>query len=114
MSAQDPRGLRDDSVIIFLSDHGDGVAARLESGGTCGEVVNVADQSNRPKGTGLRGCLADEAVSGLDLYVTVCDYAGVVRDRTLPRTGLRYVAGARQARSYTVASFSSNAALGRR
>ena len=53
-----------------------------------------------PKGAGLRGVRNDEALSnvGLDLYATVCDYAGVTPDPERYRgRSLRPVAEGRQA-----------------
>ena len=84
------RGLYDDSAIIFLSDHGDGVAAHgwNQKWNLQEEVVNVPLIVKAPEGAGLRGVRNDEALSnvGLDLYATVCDYAGVAPDPgALPR-----------------------------
>ncbi|WP_195460900.1 sulfatase-like hydrolase/transferase [Alistipes sp. D31t1_170403_E11] len=101
------RGVYDDSVIIFLSDHGDGVAAHgwNQKWNLQEEVVNVPLIVKPPKGTGLRGVCNDEALSnvGLDLYVTVCDYAGVVPDPERYRgRSLRPVAEGRQAELHDV------------
>lgn len=95
------RGVYDNSVIIFLSDHGDGVAAHgwNQKWNLQEEVVNVPLIVKPSKGTGLRGVCNDKALSnvGLDLYVTVCDYAGVVPDPERYRgLSLRPVAEGRQ------------------
>lgn len=95
------RGLYDDSAIIFLSDHGDGVAAHgwNQKWNLQEEVVNVPLIVKAPEGAGLRGVRNDEALSnvGLDLYATVCDYAGVAPDPGRYRgRSLRPVAEGRQ------------------
>ena len=77
-------GLYDDAVILFLSDHGDGAAAHgwNQKWNLQEEVVNVPLIVKSPKGRGLRGAVNTAALSnvGLDLYATVCDYAGVALD----------------------------------
>lgn len=82
-------GLYDNSVILFLSDHGDGVAAHgwNQKWNLQEEVINVPLIVKGPKGRGLRGVENREALSniGLDLYATVCDYAGVRLDASLYR-----------------------------
>ena len=82
-------GLYDHSVILFLSDHGDGVAAHgwNQKWNLQEEVINVPLIVKAPKGAGLQGVANREALSnvGLDLYATVCDYAGVTLDPSLYR-----------------------------
>ena len=77
-------GLYDDAVILFLSDHGDGAAAHgwNQKWNLQEEVINVPLIVKSPKGRGLRGVVNTAALSnvGLDLYATVCDYAGVALD----------------------------------
>lgn len=94
------RGRYDDAVILFLSDHGDGVAAHgwNQKWNLQEEVVNVPLIVKAPKGCGLRGAVNREALSnvGLDLYATVCDYAGVELDPAVYRgRSLRPVAEGR-------------------
>ncbi len=94
------RGLYDDAVILFLSDHGDGAAAHGWNQKWClqEEVVNVPLVVKAPKGRGLRGAVNREALSnvGLDLYATLCDYAGVELDPAVYRgRSLRPVAEGR-------------------
>lgn len=76
--------LYDDAVILFLSDHGDGAAAHgwNQKWNLQEEVINVPLIVKSPKGAGLRGAVNTAALSnvGLDLYATVCDYAGVSPD----------------------------------
>ncbi|MCM1300311.1 MAG: sulfatase-like hydrolase/transferase [Alistipes senegalensis] len=95
------RGLYDDSVIIFLSDHGDGVAAHgwNQKWALFEEVINVPLIVKSPEGRGPAGTCNDEALSnvGLDLYATVCDYAGIALDSARYRgRSLRPVAEGRQ------------------
>ncbi len=77
-------GIYDKAVIIFLSDHGDGVAAHRwnQKWALFEEAINVPLIVKAPKGEGLTGVKNDEALSnvGLDLYATVADYAGVKLD----------------------------------
>lgn len=78
-------GLYDNSVIIFFSDHGDGVAAHMwnQKWILTEEVVGVPLIVKAPKGKGLAGVRNDKALSnvGLDVFLTVCDYAGVQLDK---------------------------------
>ena len=94
-------GLYDDAAIVLLSDHGDGVAAHRwnQKWALFEEVVNVPLIVKSPKGRGLAGAVNDEALSniGLDLYATVCDYAGIRLDPECYRgRSLRPVAEGRQ------------------
>ena len=94
-------GHYDDAVIVLLSDHGDGVAAHRwnQKWALFEEVVNVPLIVKSPKGRGLVGQVNDRALSnvGLDLYATVCDYAGVELDPARYRgRSLRPVAEGRQ------------------
>lgn len=95
------RGLYDDAVIVLLSDHGDGVAAHRwnQKWALFEEVINVPLLVKAPRGLGLTGERNDEALSnvGLDLYATVCDYAGIELDPERYRgLSLRPVAEGRQ------------------
>lgn len=78
------RGLYDNAVIIFTSDHGDGAAAHRwnQKWALFEECINVPLIVKAPKGKGPAGVSNDKALSniGLDLYATVCDYAGVKLD----------------------------------
>ena len=77
-------GLYDDAAIVFCSDHGDGVAAHRwnQKWALFEECINVPLIVKAPRGTGLRGVTNAGALSniGLDLYATLCDYAGVELD----------------------------------
>ncbi|MEG0808439.1 MAG: sulfatase-like hydrolase/transferase [Alistipes sp.] len=80
------RGLYDNSVVLFCSDHGDGVAAHgwNQKWALTEEVINVPLIVKAPRGEGVVGVQNKEALSniGLDVYVTICDYAGVALDAT--------------------------------
>lgn len=77
-------GLYDNSVIVFCSDHGDGVAAHEWNvkWALMEECVNVPMIIKAPKGKGPAGIVNDEALItiGPDLYSTFCDFAGVFLD----------------------------------
>ena len=70
-------------MILFLSDHGDGAAAHgwNQKWNLQEEVINVPLIVKSPKDRGC-GVVNTAALSnvGLDLYATVCDYAGVAPD----------------------------------
>lgn len=78
----DASGLRDETLIVFTSDHGDMQGAHQwnqkktlyeESAGVPFIIV--------PPGTTSPGRVCDELVSvGLDLLPTLCDYAGIQPD----------------------------------
>lgn len=96
------RGLYDDAAIVFCSDHGDGVAAHgwNQKWALHEEVINVPLIVKAPKGHGPTGVCNDEALSniGLDVYATLCDYAGVRLDTMRYRgRSLRPVAEGRTA-----------------
>lgn len=78
------RGIYDDAVIIFCSDHGDGAAAHQwnQKWALFEEVVNVPLIVKAPKGKASAGRVNTAALSniGLDIYATCCDYAGVELD----------------------------------
>ncbi|MEG1622529.1 MAG: sulfatase-like hydrolase/transferase [Alistipes sp.] len=78
------RGLYDQSVILFCSDHGDGVAAHgwNQKWVLFEEVINVPLILKAPKGAGVKGIKNQTALSniGLDIYTTFCDYAGISLD----------------------------------
>lgn len=78
------RGVYDDAVILFCSDHGDGAAAHRwnQKWALFEECINVPLVVKAPKGQGATGVSNDEALSniGLDIYATLCDYAGVELD----------------------------------
>lgn len=76
----DDNGLYDNSLIVFCSDHGDGAAAHgwNQKWALYEECINVPLIVKTPRG-GLAGAVNTSALSniGLDIYATLCDYAGV-------------------------------------
>lgn len=78
------RNLYDNSVILLISDHGDGNASHQwnQKWALFEEVVNVPLIIKAPKGEGQSGVVNRTALSniGLDIYATLCDYAGVRLD----------------------------------
>ncbi len=78
ITALDRSGLRDDTMIVFTSDHGDGLAAHgwNQKKLLIEDVVGVPLIIVPPGGTA--GTIRDELISvGLDLLTTLCDYAGL-------------------------------------
>lgn len=73
--------LYDNSLIIFLSDHGDGVAAHRwnQKRALFQETINVPLIVKPPVGTKtkLLGKTSEALINiGIDIYPTLCDYAG--------------------------------------
>lgn len=73
--------LYDNSLIIFTSDHGDGVAAHRwnQKRALFEETINVPLIAKLPKGAkGITPGSESKTLSniGLDIYATICDYAG--------------------------------------
>jgi arylsulfatase A-like enzyme len=70
-------GLYDDAVIIFSSDHGDGVAANKwnQKSALFEEIVNVPFIVKAPGAFGSNVERGELINAGLDLLPTICDYA---------------------------------------
>ncbi len=70
-------GLYDDAVIIFSSDHGDGVAANQwnQKSALFEEVVNVPFIVKAPGAFSSNAERPELVNAGLDLLPTICDYA---------------------------------------
>lgn len=70
-------GLYDDAVIIFSSDHGDGVAANQwnQKSALFEEVVNVPFIVKAPGAFSSNADRPELVNAGLDLLPTICDYA---------------------------------------
>lgn len=88
LNAVDDLELRNNTVIFFTSDHGDGNAAHGWNQKTAlfEETINVpliiSDQ-REPK-TKKAGTVNDQLISiGLDLFPTICDYAGITPPQEL-------------------------------
>lgn len=84
IDALDRSGHRDDTLILFTSDHGDGLGAHHwnQKKILYDEVVRVPFIVVPPASlTGAEGQVRDELVSvGLDLLPTLCDIAGIPAD----------------------------------
>lgn len=95
------QGLYDDSLIIFTSDHGDGNGAHQwnQKWALFEEVINVPLIVKAPSKSAAAGSVNREALCniGLDIYSTICDYAGIKLDRERYRgKSLRDVAEGRE------------------
>tara|TARA_R110002049_G_scaffold38978_6_gene120437 strand:- start:21392 stop:22888 length:1497 start_codon:yes stop_codon:yes gene_type:complete len=80
VDAIDNLGLRDNTVIIFTSDHGDGNASHGWNQKTAlfQESIKVPFIVNYKGNNMLKNKSSNTLISnGLDLYPTICDYAGV-------------------------------------
>ncbi len=94
------RGIYDNAVIIFTSDHGDGAAAHQwnQKWALFEEVINVPLIVKAPAGSAAAAKSNSTALSniGLDIYATCCDYAGIELDKQRYRgRSLREVAEGR-------------------
>jgi len=75
------QGLYDNSIIIFTSDHGDGVSAHRwnQKRALFEETIRIPLIVKPLKGNGQVGVTNENALVniGLDIYPTICDYAGI-------------------------------------
>jgi choline-sulfatase len=80
METLERTGLADETLVVFTSDHGDMDSAHRMEHKTAlyEESAHVPFLVRGPKGS-LRGIVDDEHLisNGLDLFPTLCDYAGV-------------------------------------
>ncbi|WP_242204251.1 sulfatase family protein [Aestuariivivens insulae] len=97
MDAIDNLGLRDNTIIIFTSDHGDGNASHGWNQKTAlfQESINVPFIVNYKGKNNAREIVNSTLISnGLDLYPTVLDYAGIsVSDTFLGKSIKPLIAG---------------------
>ena len=87
LDALDQRPDRDNTLIVFMSDHGDSMAARhrvTKQVDLYEEVTRVPFIFNGPRIVPRKVPLSGHPVSLLDLFPTLCSYAGI----SVP-TGLR-------------------------
>ena len=101
-------GLEDNTAIVFTSDHGDMDSAhRLEHKSVLYEESVHIPLVLSYKGVIPAGQVDNEHLvsNGLDLFPTVCDYAGIKAPRGLPGRSLRPLAAGRTPawRDYVVA-----------
>lgn len=98
LGALDTTGVRDDTVIVFTSDHGD-----MQGAHRWNQKKVLYDEATRvpfivvpPGGTrgATGGAVRDDLVSvGLDLLPTLCDYAGIAPAPDRVGTSVRALAG---------------------
>lgn len=76
MDALDRMGLRDNTVVMFTSDHGDlqGSHGETNKGKPWEESSHIPLVVRAPGG--VEGALIDDLVSGVDFFATCVDYAG--------------------------------------
>jgi len=68
----------ENTVVIFTTDHGDMMGAhRMIQKGTCYEEAARVPFLVRAPGVTTPGTVCDELVSGIDVYPTFCDCAGL-------------------------------------
>lgn len=94
IDAIDKAGIRKNTLILFTSDHGDGNAAHGWNQKTAlfQETTKVPFIVSYP-GTIKKSKKTNKSLvsNGLDLYPTICDYAGVKYNNALPGKSLRPV-----------------------
>ena len=92
IDAIDAAGIRQNTLILFTSDHGDGNAAHGWNQKTAlfQETTKVPFIVSYP-GTIKKSKKANSALisNGIDLYPTICDYADVLVNETLPGESLK-------------------------
>ena len=101
-------GLEQDTVVIFSSDHGDGHGAHRwnQKSILYEEVVRVPLIVSWTGVTSGRQVDREHLVSnGLDLFPTICDYAGVDVPESLPGLSLRPLAEGQSAEAWREAVF---------
>lgn len=79
LDALDKRPDRDNTLVVFMSDHGDSMAARrrvTKQVDMYEEVTRVPFIFSGP-GISARGPIKNCLVSSLDLFPTLCSYAGI-------------------------------------
>lgn len=78
LRALDAGGWKENTIVIFTSDHGEGMAAHrwatklslYEESAKVPLIISIPGKGTR------RGLVGDVLASGLDLFPTICDYAG--------------------------------------
>jgi arylsulfatase A-like enzyme len=92
VDAIDRNNLWDNTVVIFTSDHGDGVGAHHwnQKSALYEEVVNIPLIVALP-GKANAGRTCSQLVSnGIDLFASICDWAGVPSKETASRPGVSF------------------------
>ncbi len=97
LNALDETGLSDNTVVMFLSDHGDmaGAHGMIQKSVLYEESARVPCIIRDPRRRDRAGQTCDELTNcGIDLLPTLLDYAGAPADPDLPGISLRAVAQA--------------------
>jgi arylsulfatase A-like enzyme len=111
--ALDETGLRERTLVIFTSDHGDGVASHRWTA-----KLNFYEESTRiPLMVSWPGVVSGgrvertNVISHIDILPTFCDYAGIKSPAGLPRQSLRALIEKPgvAARDYIVTELADNA-----
>ncbi len=88
-------GKYNNSLILFVSDHGDGVTSHRwnQKRSLQEEVIRIPFIVKPPKGKGISNQKNDEALinTSLDIFQTICDYAGVKTEQNLKGKSVRPV-----------------------
>lgn len=98
--------LDDNTVVIFSSDHGDGQGAHKwnQKSVLYEETVKVPLVVRAPGG--MKGIVESHVVSiGLDLFPTICDYAGLTAPSDLQGISLRRIIEGKRAQDWREALF---------
>lgn len=95
--------LYDNSLILFVSDHGDGVGAhRANQKRVLQEEIVRVPFIVKPPHTKTKGVVNDEALVSinLDIYQTICDYAGAGAKADLKGKSLRPLLEGKQSKHH--------------
>jgi len=97
LGALETRGLAENTVVVFTSDHGDGHGAHQwnQKSALFEEIVRVPLIIRAPAARPGTVSRSDLVSTGLDLLPTVCDYAGVTPPGGLSGRSLRPLVEAR-------------------
>lgn len=109
LSALRFRGLAENTVIVFTSDHGEGLGAhRWTQKAAFWEETARVPLVVSGRGLERRGVVDDKALaSGIDVLPTLCDYAGIPTPRGVRGKSLRpAIAGRGWSREFVVSELS--------
>ncbi len=79
LRALDEKGLRDDTIVVFMSDHGDylGDNGRIDKCGPDDGCCRVPMVVSYPKGFDGKGEIKEEIIEAVDVVPTLLDWCGV-------------------------------------
>ena len=93
MRTLDERGLADDTLVVVIADHGEGLTDGKQRHGWTGHRVLYQEQMRVPLllrvPDGPRGHVVPELARAIDLYPTVLDYLDLPAPRPVAGTSLR-------------------------